>query len=71
MAVEIREIRKGEEYEVNGKNVYKDSNNNWISREELTESEFQEWKRHKKLVEDNQRYYGENSLVGLIGSRVA
>lgn len=59
MAVEIREIRKGEEYEVNGKNVYKDSNNNWISREELTESEFQEWKRHKKLVEDNQRYYGE------------
>lgn len=59
MAVEIKEIRKGEEYEVNGKNVYKDSNNNWISREELTESEFQEWKRHKKLVEDNQRFYGE------------
>ena len=59
MAVQIKEIRKGEEYEINGKNVYKDSNNNWISREELTDSEFQEWKRHKKLVEDNQRYYGE------------
>lgn len=59
MAVQIREIRKGEEYEVNGKNAYKDSNDNWIAREELTEREFLEWKRHKKLIEDNQRFYGE------------
>lgn len=59
MAVQIRELRKGEEYEVNGKNVYKDSNNNWIAREELTEEEFVAFRRHKKHVEDNQRYYSE------------
>jgi hypothetical protein len=59
MSVQIREIRKGEEYEVNGKNVYKDSNENWIAREELTEEEFVTFRRHKKHVEDNQRFYGE------------
>ena len=59
MAVQIREIRKGEEYEVNGKNVYKDSNENWITREELTEEEFVTFRRHKKHIEDNQRFYGE------------
>lgn len=57
MAVEIKEIRKGEEYEVNGKNVYKDSNENWMAKEELTERELHEWKRHKKLIEDNERFY--------------
>ena len=59
MSVQIREIRKGEEYELNGKNVYKDSNENWIAREELTEEEFVTFRRHKKHVEDNQRFYGE------------
>ena len=59
MSVQIREIRKGEEYEVNGKNVYKDSNENWVAREELTEEEFVTFRRHKKHVEDNQRFYGE------------
>lgn len=59
MSVQIREIRKGEEYEVNGKNVYKDSNENWIAREELTEEEFVTFRRHKKHIEDNQRFYGE------------
>ncbi len=59
MSVQIREIRKGEEYEVNGKNVYKDSNENWITREELTEEEFVTFRRHKKHIEDNQRFYGE------------
>ena len=59
MAVEIREIRKGEEYEVNGKNVYKDSNENWIAREELTEEEFVNFRKHKKSIEANQRFYGE------------
>ncbi|WP_264547994.1 hypothetical protein [Flavobacterium sp. N2820] len=62
MAVQIREIRKGEEYEVNGKNVYKDSNNNWISREELTEEEFVTFRRHNKLAEDNQRFYGNKKV---------
>lgn len=59
MSVQIREIRKGEEYEVNGKNVYKDSNENWITSEELTEEEFVTFRRHKKHIEDNQRFYGE------------
>lgn len=59
MSVQIREIRKGEEYEVNGKNVYKDSNENWIAREELTEEEHVTFRRHKKHIEDNQRFYGE------------
>ena len=62
MSVQIREIRKGEEYEVNGKNVYKDSNENWIAREELTEEEFVTFRRHKKIVEDNQRFYGEKKV---------
>ena len=59
MAVQIREIRKGEEYEVNGKNVYKDSNENWITREELTEEEFVTFRKHNKSIEANQRFYGE------------
>ena len=59
MAVEIIEVVKGEEYTVNGKNVYKDSNNNWVSLEELTEAEYVAFRRHKKIKDDNHRYYAE------------
>lgn len=39
MSIEIQEIEKDEVYTVNDKEVYKDSNNNWIARQELTSQE--------------------------------
>lgn len=57
MSIEIREVTKNDEYTVNGKCVYKDSNGNWIAREELTEAEYVEFRRHIKIKEDNHRYY--------------
>lgn len=55
--VEIRTIQKFHEYEVNGKNVYKDSNGYFIAREELTEFEFTAFKKEVKRQEANSTYY--------------
>lgn len=62
MPVEIKTITRGEEYTVNGKSVYKDSNGNWVAREELTESEFVAFRRHKKIQNDNDRYFAEKKV---------
>jgi phage terminase large subunit len=36
MSIVINPISDHELYEVNGKEIYKDSNGNWIAREEFT-----------------------------------
>lgn len=39
MSVEIKQIEKGELYTVNGKEVYKDADGFWVSRQEFTAAE--------------------------------
>jgi hypothetical protein len=56
-AVEIRTIQKLQEYEVNGKNVYKDSNGNFVAREELTESEHVAFRNELKRQQANDKFY--------------
>lgn len=47
MAVEVEEIEKDALYVVNGKNVYKDSNNNWVTVEELTPAEAKSFRLYR------------------------
>ena len=62
MPIEIVEVTKNDEYTVNGKCVYKDSNGNWITREELTEAEYVEFRRYMKIKGDNTRYFAEKKV---------
>lgn len=48
MSVVIKTIATGEKYEVNGKLVYKDGNENFVATEELTTQETNEFRRHIK-----------------------
>lgn len=57
MQVEIITIQQLQEYEVNGKNVYKDSNGNFIAREELTETEYCAFRSQLKRQEANNQFY--------------
>ncbi len=45
--IKVKTIEKGSHYEVNHKEVYLDSNNNWIAREELTSRERQAFIKHR------------------------
>lgn len=56
MATEIKKVNDTT-YTVNDKTVYQDSNSNWVAQEELTEREFTDFRKHRKLEEDNRRYY--------------
>lgn len=47
MSVEIKKVNDTE-YTINGKEIYKDTNNNWVAREELTTAELKEFRRHKE-----------------------
>lgn len=42
-----------QQYNVNGHTVYKDSNENYISRSEMSSAENVAFRRYKKLVIDN------------------
>lgn len=56
-AIEINTIQKFQEYEVNGKSVYKDSNGNFVAREELTETEYTAFRTELKRQQANTTYY--------------
>jgi hypothetical protein len=58
MSVQIIEVVKGESYTVNGKNVYKDSENNWIAREELTTAESQAFRESRGNNFTNLKVHG-------------
>jgi len=53
MSVRIEPIIDHESYNVNDKEVYKDSNGNWIQRQELTSQELNAFNNYKKAVIEN------------------
>lgn len=53
MSVRIIPIQDHESYNVNGKEVYKDTNGNWIQRQELTTQETNAFNNYKKAVIEN------------------
>jgi hypothetical protein len=53
MSVRIEPKTDHESYSVNGKEVYKDNNGNWIQRQELTSQELNAFNNYKKTVIEN------------------
>ena len=56
MSIVIRPITDHEVYEVNGKEIYKDSNGNFIAREEFTQQERNAFTNYKKAVIENKNF---------------
>lgn len=56
MAVRIEPIKDHEEYNVNGKLVYKDPNDNWLMNQELTTQERTAFSNYKKVVIENKAF---------------
>lgn len=52
MSITIKPIVEHESYDVNGKEVYKDSSGNWLARQELTANESKAFSDHKRNVVD-------------------
>lgn len=53
MSVKIEPKTDHESYLVNNKEVYKDSNGNWIARQELTTQENNAFSNYRKSVIEN------------------
>lgn len=53
MSVLIQPIKEHELYEVNGKEIYKDHNGNWVAREEFTHHERNAFHNYKKAIIGN------------------
>lgn len=53
MSVKIKPIDIGEKYEVNGKIVYLDSNENWIASQELTTNEVNAFGNYRQAIIEN------------------
>lgn len=56
MSVKIIPIVDHKSYNVNGKEVYKDSNGNWIQRQEFTTQETMAFNNYKKAVIENKAF---------------
>lgn len=56
MSIAIIPITYHEIYQVNNKEVYKDGQNNWIAREELTQQERNAFFNYKKAVIENKNF---------------
>jgi hypothetical protein len=56
MSVKIIPIVDHESYNVNGKEIYKDTNDNWIARQELSTQETMAFNNYKKAVIDNKAF---------------
>ena len=56
MSVLIKPIVDHERYEVNNKEIYKDTNGNWIARQELTQQERNAFHNYKKAVIENKAF---------------
>lgn len=54
MSVVIKPIVDGSQYEINGKDIYKDTNENWIARQELTGQEQNAFNNYKKAIIENE-----------------
>ena len=53
MSIIIKPIVDHSSYEVNGKEIYKDTQGNWISRADLSTQEYNAFANYKKAVIDN------------------
>ncbi|WP_271783896.1 hypothetical protein [Aquimarina algiphila] len=60
MSIQITTIERLESYKVNGKHVYKNSNGQWITSEELTCNELRFFYKHIEGIE-----------MGLVPGRIA
>jgi hypothetical protein len=56
MSVTILPVVDHESYNVNGKEVYKDSNGNWIARQELSTQETMAFSNYRKAVIENKAF---------------
>lgn len=56
MSVTIKPVVDHERYEVNGKEIYKDSNSNWMSRQEFTMMEKNAFHNYRKAVIENKAF---------------
>jgi len=56
MSIKITPITDHELYEINGKEIYKDTNGNWIARQEFTQQERNAFNNYKKAVIENNNF---------------
>jgi hypothetical protein len=56
MTVTIIPITDHEQYSVNGHNMYKDQNNNWMSKTPLSDRELRAFRNYEKLVINNKAF---------------
>ena len=56
MSVTINPVIDHESYNVNGKEIYKDTNGNWIARQELTTQETMAFGNYRKAVIENTNF---------------
>jgi hypothetical protein len=56
LSIRIVPITDHEVYNVNGKEIYKDSNGNWITRQEFTQQERNAFNNYKKAVIENKAF---------------
>ncbi len=56
MSVTIKPIIDHESYEVNGKEIYKDTNGNFVFRQELTTNEKTAFYNYRKAVIENKNF---------------
>jgi hypothetical protein len=56
MSVTIIPVTDHESYEVNGKEVYKDANGNWIDKQDLSDAENRAFRTYKRQVIENPRF---------------
>ena len=56
MSIKIEPIVDHERYEVNGKEIFKDANDNWIAKTELTQWEKNAFRNYEKAVINNKAF---------------
>lgn len=56
MSIQITPITDHEVYEINGKEIYKDSTGNWTTRADLTQQERNAFANYKKAVIENKNF---------------
>ena len=56
MSIVIKPITDHELYEVNGKQIYKDTNGNWVAWTEFTQQERNAFNNYKKVVIENKDF---------------
>ena len=56
MSIAIIPITDHEHYEINRKEIYKDTKGNWIARQEFTQQERNAFNNYKKAVIENKAF---------------